>query len=636
LKKVHTPDAIKYDVSTSSKSKQNYKLTDLYGGYAYTVSIQAVNQAGTGLSNTLDFNCPVYKPLNTNRSIDIDKTLKTPQTITIWIEKNFFSDKNGEITHYQVIVSEIEKEMDYANDTAPAVSYSQAKKTNGIWPVFYTQDKQVWFSKFETQLKEYNMRMDENTTKSIAFSYVIGLDQTCTNEQVFCNGPLKPGTLYRIKIRGFNKADYVDTPYSDLIRTPSMPNSISSMNTIISIVVSLCVIAVLSATLAFLIIKCRHSHLCIKRANPIHHEDTNFMSKSSSFFSAPIFFGVGSNNKKTSSATADASTMQTSMSLNQLSSGDKQMAQFTSKPIKINEFDDHVNNLAKNSDYMFAIEFETFKDVGTEQPHQAADLPINRLKNRFTNILPYDGTRVKLFTTTDASQDGSDYINANYVPGNSSSREFIATQGPLSTTKNDFWKMSFDGNVKAIVMLTKCLEGNRERCERYWPTEVNTPIVYGNIEVCVLSEQLLGEWNITEIKMTRNGKSSRLFHFWYTTWPDFKVPDNTRSLINFIRIFRQHVRYGDEPIVVHCSAGVGRTGTFIAVDVIMQQIKTCDSVDIYGLVHAMRKYRVQMVQTETQYIFLHRCVSALLKESDVTHGGSVNFFDNFAFQTHDS
>merc|ERR1712032_1686042 len=135
--------------------------------------------------------------------------------------------------------------------------------------------------------------------------------------------------------------------------------------------------------------------------------------------------------------------------------------------------------------------------VGRDHP---ADLPVNRPKNRFTNILPYDHSRVKLSGADD--EDGSDFINANFVPGFNSKREFIVTQGPLHSTRDDYWRMCWETNSRAIVMLTRCIEKGREKCDHYWPYDTE-PVYYGDIQVTILNESHFPDWNINEFRMMR-------------------------------------------------------------------------------------------------------------------------------------
>ncbi|KAM9072126.1 receptor-type tyrosine-protein phosphatase beta isoform 2-T2 [Megaptera novaeangliae] len=287
----------------------------------------------------------------------------------------------------------------------------------------------------------------------------------------------------------------------------------------------------------------------------------------------------------------------------------------TSCPIKVNQFEGHFMKLQADSNYLLSKEYEDLKDVGRNQSCDIALLPENRGKNRYNNILPYDASRVKLSNVDDDLC--SDYINASYVPGNNFRREYIATQGPLPGTKDDFWKMAWEQNVQNIVMVTQCVEKGRVKCDHYWPADQDS-LYYGDLILQMLSESVLPEWTIREFRICSEEQldAHRLIrHFHYTVWPDHGVPETTQSLIQFVRTVRDYINRtpGAGPTAVHCSAGVGRTGTFIALDRILQQLDSKDSVDIYGAVHDLRLHRVHMVQTECQYVYLHQCVRDVLR-----------------------
>ncbi|XP_014671062.1 PREDICTED: tyrosine-protein phosphatase 10D-like [Priapulus caudatus] len=302
-----------------------------------------------------------------------------------------------------------------------------------------------------------------------------------------------------------------------------------------------------------------------------------------------------------------------------------------SRSVKLSEFVQHVKIMGADSDFRFSEEYEALKMVGREQPSTAADLPVNRGKNRFTNILPYDHSRVKLIPVDD--EDGSDYINANYMPGFNSPREYIVTQGPLPSTRDDFWRMVWEQNTRSIVMLTRCIEKGREKCDHYWPID-SEQTYYGEIQVAVLNESKYPYWTISEFKVTLDMESRVVRHFHFTAWPDFGVPEHTQTLIKFVRAMRDRAQYSPHPIIAHCSAGVGRSGTFIVIDRLIQLIKQSDTVDIFGNVYEMRKERVWMVQTEQQYICIHNSLRTVLegREDDMpTHEYDDLGLDNKAY-----
>nr|XP_038035871.1 receptor-type tyrosine-protein phosphatase eta isoform X8 [Anas platyrhynchos] len=283
-----------------------------------------------------------------------------------------------------------------------------------------------------------------------------------------------------------------------------------------------------------------------------------------------------------------------------------------SKMIKVENFESYFKKQQADSNCGFAEEYEELKSTGVHQTKSAAENPDNRGKNRYNNVLPYDISRVKL---SDLNSGSGDYINANYMPGYISKKAFIAAQGPLANTTEDFWRMIWDESIYCIVMLTKCVEQARTKCEQYWPDKQSK--TYGDIAVTVVLETVLPEWTIRDfnVENANTGESRTVRQFHFTSWPDHGVPETTDLLINF----RHHVHeYSsqnpiDSPVLVHCSAGVGRTGTFIAIDRLIQQIEMENTVDVYGVVYDLRMHRPLMVQTEDQYVFLNQCVMDIIR-----------------------
>ncbi|XP_072566306.1 receptor-type tyrosine-protein phosphatase O-like isoform X1 [Paramormyrops kingsleyae] len=282
-------------------------------------------------------------------------------------------------------------------------------------------------------------------------------------------------------------------------------------------------------------------------------------------------------------------------------------------PVQLDDFEDYLKDMSKDSAYKFSLQFEELKTVGLDLSHDAADLPVNRAKNRYTNILPYDFSRVKLISMH--NDEGADYVNANYIPGYKLAREYIATQGPLPETRNDFWTMVLQQKSRVVVMLTQCSERRRVKCDHYWPF-TDEPVAYGEITVEMLSEKEAPEWTMRNFRLSYADETQDVLHLNYTSWPDHGVPtvNAIESILQFVYIVRQQAAKSRGPIVVHCSAGVGRTGTFIALDRLMQHIREHDYADILGVVAEMRAHRLCMVQTEEQYVFIHQCVQLMCKK----------------------
>ncbi|NWX03868.1 PTPRV phosphatase, partial [Caloenas nicobarica] len=279
------------------------------------------------------------------------------------------------------------------------------------------------------------------------------------------------------------------------------------------------------------------------------------------------------------------------------------------RPIPIQNFKQYYEMKTASGNHAFFQEFEELKEVGKEQPKVEAELPENVSKNRYPHVLPYDHSRVKLNQLEEDPH--SDYINANFMPGYTSPQEFIATQGPLKKTIEDFWRLVWEQNVCNIIMLTVCMENGRVLCDHYWPSE-SAPVSYGQVRVHLLMQSSSEEWTMREFKLWHEGLRAErhVSHLHYTAWPDHGIPESTTSIMTFRELVREHIQSTKDagPTLVHCSAGVGRSGTFIALDQLLQQMKQEKVVDVFGVVYTLRMNRYLMIQTLSQYIFLHSCI----------------------------
>ncbi|NWZ85396.1 PTPRV phosphatase, partial [Poecile atricapillus] len=279
------------------------------------------------------------------------------------------------------------------------------------------------------------------------------------------------------------------------------------------------------------------------------------------------------------------------------------------RPVPLQNFKQYYEMKTASANHAFFQEFEELKEVGKEQSKVEAELPANVSKNRYPHVLPYDHSRVKLSQL--GEDPHSDYINANFMPGYTSQQEFIATQGPLKKTIEDFWRLVWEQNVCNIIMLTVCMENGRVLCDHYWPSE-SAPVTYGQVCVHLLTQSSSEEWTIREFKLWHEGARAERFvsHLHYTAWPDHGIPESTTSIMTFRELVQEHIQSTKDagPTLVHCSAGVGRTGTFIALDRLLQQMRQEKVVDIFGAVYTLRMNRYLMIQTLSQYIFLHSCI----------------------------
>ncbi|XP_053715419.1 receptor-type tyrosine-protein phosphatase delta-like isoform X29 [Synchiropus splendidus] len=271
-------------------------------------------------------------------------------------------------------------------------------------------------------------------------------------------------------------------------------------------------------------------------------------------------------------------------------------------PIPIMDLADHLERLKANDNLKFSQEYESI-DPGQQFTWEHSNLEVNKPKNRYANVIAYDHSRV-LLTAVDGIP-GSDYINANYIDGYRKQNAYIATQGALPETFGEFWRMIWEQRSSIIVMMTKLEERSRVKCDQYWPTRGTE--TYGLIQVTLLDTVELATYCVRTFALYKNGSSEKreVRQFQFTAWPDHGVPEHPTPFLAFLRRVKACNPPDAGPMVVHCSAGVGRTGCFIVIDAMMERIKHEKTVDIYGHVTLMRAQRNYMVQTEDQYTFTH-------------------------------
>lgn len=328
----------------------------------------------------------------------------------------------------------------------------------------------------------------------------------------------------------------------------------------------------------------------------------------------------------------------------------------------------------------YSTEFKLLKEISAKLKEDKTnlfdgELEVNSRKNRYKDILPFNHTRVVL--SGDSQVPGSGYINANYIKGPSGSpKAYIACQGPLDCTLNDFWQMIWECNVSVIVMACNEFESDKPKCELYWPGQLNTSQNFGNIQVTLLkvrqicSDFLIRKFSVKLLQITTNATtiSSRekspsaingisncfneepaqvvnnndgnnnnideehqqqqasdeektfvvhertICQFHYTTWPDHGVPNSVQPILELVRLVREVQPADDKPILIHCSAGCGRTGAISCIDYVwglMRRGKLDTGFNLFNIIREMRQQRMSMVQTIDQYILCHRAVAAI-------------------------
>lgn len=224
----------------------------------------------------------------------------------------------------------------------------------------------------------------------------------------------------------------------------------------------------------------------------------------------------------------------------------------------------------------------------------------NLYKNRYPDIKAYDQTRVKLAQID--SVTGSDYINANFVMGYKERKKFICAQGPMENTVNDFWRMIWEQHLELILMLTNLEEYSKTKCAKYWPEKTDGDKIYGDITVAHIQETRYSDYIVRELKVSRNisGREvdeRNIFQYHFLVWKDFMAPEHPHGILKFIKRMNEAYSFEHGPILIHCSAGVGRTGTLVALDNLLQQLKEEGQVAIFNTVCDMRHQRNFLVQS---------------------------------------
>lgn len=274
-------------------------------------------------------------------------------------------------------------------------------------------------------------------------------------------------------------------------------------------------------------------------------------------------------------------------------------------PIPISEFANHIERLKANDNQKFSQEYESI-EPGQQFTWDNSNYEYNKSKNRYANVTAYDHSRVQLPLIDGVL--GSDYINANYCDGYRKHNAYVATQGPLQETFADFWRMCWELKTTTIVMMTRLEERTRIKCDQYWPSRGTE--TYGQLFVTITETQELATYSIRTFQICRQGFNDRreIKQLQFTAWPDHGVPDHPAPFLQFLRRCRSLTPPDSGPVVVHCSAGVGRTGCYIVIDSMLERMKHEKIIDIYGHVTCLRAQRNYMVQTEDQYIFIHDAI----------------------------
>uniref|UniRef100_H3DKC7 Tyrosine-protein phosphatase non-receptor type 9 n=1 Tax=Tetraodon nigroviridis TaxID=99883 RepID=H3DKC7_TETNG len=285
----------------------------------------------------------------------------------------------------------------------------------------------------------------------------------------------------------------------------------------------------------------------------------------------------------------------------------------------VHELVDYVKRKKKKGIY------QEYEDIRKEPPAGTFDYSkklSNQIKNRYSDVLCLDHSRVQL-CKLDGDDETSDYINGSFMDGYKRGNAYVATQGPLPKTFADFWRMVWEQMVLIIVMTTRVVERGRVKCGQYWPLEEGRTEQHGYFRIRNAHIQVFQDFKLSHLELynTQSGERREVCHYLYLSWPDFGVPKSASAMLDF----REHVLQrretavqslgsswtgppGGPPVVVHCSAGIGRTGTFCTLDICLSRLEDIGTVDIRETVRRMRTQRAFSIQTWDQYYFCYTAV----------------------------
>ncbi|XP_063969818.1 receptor-type tyrosine-protein phosphatase beta-like [Lytechinus pictus] len=555
-------------------------VNELRAGFTYVFTIIAVNDGDYESDPAYTEPVTTFQeepaPVPDNYPYEENTVIPAVSTtsFTVQLPENLFSHDNGELLTFAVIITTEAGDPAVATTT---LTFDEARAQSGAAYITSIDNAYPYPLTFESQRKR-------RATNEAAATVVIG-DNICVTDssKEYCNKPLIDDTEYYYAFRAYNDQGYQTSSTFGPVKTVKDNTTGIAVGVTVSVVTIVMVIVI-----SMVVVKKRRVQEPSPRPSLEGSDNPGFIGPD---------MEMGNRNK-----------IRRKM-------GSSMHRKSHSKPILLNDFEDHYKRMKADSDLRFTDEYDEIRQVGKDQAIVAATEMVNRAKNRFTNILPYEHSRVKLAALAD--EPDSDYINANYMPGFNSPREFIACQGPLPGTVDDVWRMIWEKNTSIVVMLTQLVEKGKIKCHQYWPADYN-PVTYGSIQVSIQAIQQYDHWVIREFSVAQGNEIRKLTQYHFMSWPDHGVPDHTITMLDFVRTVRDAIRKeaSEQPIVAHCSAGVGRTGTYIALDRLMQVMQENDFIDIFGIICEMRMQRNHMVQTEKQYIFIHECVMDLLQRGD--------------------
>eukprot|EP00731_Ephydatia_muelleri_P019019 Em0011g1059a len=555
---VTTPNTSPFSITLPSTTF-SYSVSGLKGYTTYTITMAATNGFGSGTPSQVTSTTP-YAVCTPSLQLS---SVGTSFTVTIAT-----SDLCGPLSYYRVIVG-----MD-SNVPPSGLTYwsSQTQFNVDRYYVLYIND------------------VVASGNNTVSFTFTQTLTQATYNNVMYSIVAPEPGT-YFLTVLLYSMVDKAVFSSSDSVTfSPSVAPGSSMVTGAIAGAVIGGILSLLVVVAVILIIMTLRS----KRKGRL---------------------SIGGNSLDTSIKKGKSQDME-------LTSIDVTENVSYERPISVASFHDHVHTMYMNGNKGFQSEYRQLSDVKPEGASQTvASLACNARKNRFGNIVPCDENRVKLKETPGVP--GSDYINASHIDGYQHGYSYIASQGPKENTIADFWRMIWEKHIETIVMLAKCTEAGKNLCKQYWADEEGG--VYDTDILCITTTSVvtLADYNIRSFdvksKVVEDLDVLQVTHYQYTSWPDDEVPQFATSFLNFVRrVQKVHDKSKGVPLLVHCSTGVGRTGTFIALDTLLDTMRSETSISVFEVVKDMRRRRVLMVQTLAQYVFIHDALDEYITCGDTS------------------
>ncbi|XP_072016801.1 receptor-type tyrosine-protein phosphatase delta-like [Amphiura filiformis] len=446
---------------------------------------------------------------------------------------------------------------------------------------------------------------------SVQDTFVVGDNKTYGG---YYNPPLEKGATYNIRQGSVSKSGdqvYMKAgPPLEYTAGSSNNGSDGGSDDLVSIVVGvimgIAVVAFVSVLVAFIVIKKRQQKDVrmrkIAEANVIPLNNVIVSKNGNEENSRPKLKIINSEPIKTRMKRAESDDALSNLVMHKNGASHKpSMRRVTPTghdPIRVDELAGYIKEKKAETKDGLKQEYLTLPE-GKLHPWTAAMKPENKQKNRYGNIIAYDHSRVKLTPLDGISH--SDYINACYIDGYRKGNAYIACQGPNLASVNDIWRMAWQEKSAKIIMVTNLNEGGKKKCEKYWP---DTSKIYGDVEVTLTREENFTEYCTRTFTMQQNEESREITQFHFLFWPDMGVPSYAAPLLRFIKVAKNFNPPKAGPTIVHCSAGVGRTGTLLTIDSMLDMAKQENQIDVYNFVRSMRDRRIKMVQTPEQYVFI--------------------------------